>query len=76
MPKLTLKAELESTQKQVVKSETNKNSYLPFLKTKKQNIKNLPMKKVMANKIRSALFSLAGISEKNKIWHSGAPVRQ
>lgn len=58
------KAELESTRKQVAKSEADKNNYLPFLKTKKQNIKNLQHKKIQADKIRSALFSLAGISQK------------
>ena len=61
------KAELESTQKQVVKSETNKKQLLAISKNKEAEYQKLAdEKKVMANKIRSALFSLAGISEKIK----------
>jgi len=59
------KAELESTQKQVAKSEADKKQLLAISKNKEAEYQKLATeKKVMANKIRSALFSLAGISEK------------
>lgn len=59
------KAELETTQKKVVQSEAEKKKLLDVSKKKESEYKELAEeKKIIANKIRSALFSLAGISEK------------
>ncbi len=59
------KAELESAQKKVVQSETEKKQLLVISKQKESEYKKLAdEKKARANKIRSALFALAGISEK------------
>ncbi len=59
------KAELESAQKAVAKSEAEKKELLAISKQKEITYQKLAAeKKAQANKIRSALFSLAGISEK------------
>ncbi len=59
------KTELETTQKQVAKSEADKKQLLAISKQKEATYKQLAaQKKIQADKIRSALFSLAGISEK------------
>jgi len=59
------KAELETTQKQVAKSEADKKQLLLISKQKEIEYQKLAVeKKVRADKIRSALFSLAGISQK------------
>lgn len=59
------KAELESAQKKVVKSESDKKELLSISKQKEIAYNKLAAeKKIQANKIRSALFSLAGISQK------------
>jgi len=59
------KAELEIAQKKVTQSEAEKKKLLSISKQKESEYKKLAEeKKVIANKIRSALFSLAGISEK------------
>ena len=59
------KAELESTRKQVAKSEADKKQLLTISKNKEAEYQKLAaQKKIQADKIRSALFSLAGISQK------------
>lgn len=59
------KAELESAQKQVAKSEAEKKQLLAISKNKEAEYQKLAtQKKIQADKIRSALFSLAGISQK------------
>ncbi len=59
------KAELESAQKQVSKSEADKKQLLAISKQKEAVYQQLAaQKKAQADKIRSALFSLAGISQK------------
>lgn len=59
------KAELESAQKSVAKSEADKKELLTISKQKEDAYKLLAaQKKAQADKIRSALFSLAGISTK------------
>lgn len=59
------KSELENAQKKVVKSEADKKQLLTISKDKETVYKKLAaQKKAQADKIRSALFSLAGISEK------------
>ncbi len=59
------KAELESAQKTVAKSEADKKELLNISKQKEDAYKELAaQKKAQADKIRSALFSLAGISQK------------
>ena len=59
------KAELESAQKTVTKSETEKKQLLTISKNKEAEYQKLAtQKKIQADKIRSALFSLAGISQK------------
>jgi membrane-bound lytic murein transglycosylase B len=59
------KAELESAQKTVAKSEADKKQLLAISKLKEDAYKKLAAeKKAQADKIRSALFSLAGISQK------------
>jgi len=59
------KAELESTQKQVAKSEADKKQLLAISKQKESEyLKLAAQKKAQADKIRSALFPLAGISQK------------
>lgn len=59
------KAELESAQKTVAKSEADKKELLAISKQKEDAYKKLAaQKKSQADKIRSALFSLAGISQK------------
>ncbi len=59
------KAELESAQKTVAKSEADKKQLLAISKQKEDAYKQLAaQKKAQADRIRSALFSLAGISEK------------
>jgi membrane-bound lytic murein transglycosylase B len=59
------KAELESAQKKVVQSEADKKKLLAISKNKEEEYKKLAaQKKVQADKIRSALFNLAGISTK------------
>ena len=59
------KAELESAQKSVAKSEADKKQLLTISKNKEAEYQKLAAaKKIQAGKIRSALFSLAGISEK------------
>ncbi|HEV7424715.1 MAG TPA: hypothetical protein VGO21_06055, partial [Candidatus Paceibacterota bacterium] len=59
------KAELESTQKTVAKSEADKQQLLTISKQKEDVYKKLAaQKKAQADSIRSALFSLAGISTK------------
>ena len=59
------KAELENAQKQVAKSQTEQKQLLQISKTKEVEYQQLAaQKKIQADKIRSALFSLAGISQK------------
>src|SRR3989344_4402063 len=59
------KAELESAQKKVAKSEANKKQLLAVSKQKEGDYAKLVAeKKARADRIRSALFSLAGISQK------------
>ena len=59
------KVELENAQKKVVQSEAEKKKLLVISKQKESDYQKLALeKKTIANKIRSALFSLAGISEK------------
>lgn len=59
------KAELESAQKKVAKSESDKKELLSISKQQEAAYNKLAAeKKIQANKIRSALFSLAGISQK------------
>ncbi len=59
------KADLETTQKQVAKSEADKKQLLSISKQKEVEYQKLALeKKLRADKIRSALFSLAGISQK------------
>ena len=59
------KAELESTQKKVAQTEADKQQLLAISKQKESAYQKLAdEQKVKANKIRSALFSLAGISQK------------
>jgi len=59
------KAELESTQKKVTQSEADKKALLAISKNKEATYQQLAaQKKIQADKIRSALFSLAGISQK------------
>ena len=59
------KAELESAQKAVSKSEADKKELLAISKQKEQAYTKLASeKKAQADRIRSALFSLAGISQK------------
>lgn len=59
------KAELESAQKKVAQSEAEKKQLLAISKEKEQAYRELAAtKKVQADRIRSALFSLAGISQK------------
>lgn len=59
------KAELESTQKQVAKSEMDKKQLLAISKNKEAEYQKLAaQKKAQADKIRSALFPLAGVSVK------------
>ncbi|MFA5791635.1 MAG: lytic murein transglycosylase [Candidatus Paceibacterota bacterium] len=59
------KAELESAQRSVAKSEANKKELLAISKQKEVAYNKLAAeKKSKADKIRSALFSLAGISQK------------
>jgi len=59
------KAELESAQKTVAKSEADKKQLLAISKQKEVAYNTLAAeKKAQADKIRSALFSLAGISTK------------
>lgn len=59
------KAELESAQKQVAKSEADKKQLLTISKNKEAEYQKLAaQKKAQADKIRSALFALAGISQK------------
>ena len=59
------KAELESAQKKVSQSEAEKKKLLAISKDKEAEYQKLAtQKKIQADKIRSALFSLAGISTK------------
>jgi len=59
------KVQLESAQKKVVQTETDKNQLLAISKQKESAYQLLvAQKKAEAAKIRSALFSLAGISQK------------
>ncbi|MCX6752078.1 MAG: lytic murein transglycosylase [Candidatus Nomurabacteria bacterium] len=59
------KAELENAQKQVAISEAQKKQLLTISKNKEAEYATLAaQKKIQADKIRSALFSLAGISTK------------
>ncbi len=59
------KAELESAQKKVAQSEADKKQLLVISKQKESAYQQLANEqKIKANKIRSALFSLAGISQK------------
>ncbi|MFA6000037.1 MAG: lytic murein transglycosylase [Candidatus Paceibacterota bacterium] len=59
------KAELESAQKKVTQSEAEKKQLLAISKNKEAEYQKLAAeKKMRADKIRSALFSLAGISTK------------
>jgi len=59
------KAELESAQKKVSQSEAEKKQLLNISKNKEAEYQKLAaQKKAQADKIRSALFSLAGISTK------------
>jgi len=59
------KASLESTQKKVAQAEVEKKKLLSISKNKESEYKKLAAeKKVQADKIRSALFNLAGISTK------------
>ena len=59
------RAELESAQKKVVQSESEKKKLLAISKNKEAEYQKLAAeKKARADKIRSALFSLAGTSQK------------
>jgi membrane-bound lytic murein transglycosylase B len=59
------KAELESAQKKVAQSEDEKKQLLAISKNKEAAYQKLASdKRAQADKIRSALFSLAGISQK------------
>jgi membrane-bound lytic murein transglycosylase B len=59
------KAELENAQKKVAQSEADKKELLAISKQKEIAYNKLAAeKKIQADKIRSALFSLAGISQK------------
>lgn len=59
------KVELETAQKKVVQNETEKKQLLAISKDKEAAYQKLAAeKKARADKIRSALFSLAGISQK------------
>lgn len=59
------KAELENAQKQVAQSEAEKKQLLAISKNKEAEYQKLAAeKKARADRIRSALFSLAGISTK------------
>ncbi|MBP9711476.1 MAG: lytic murein transglycosylase [Candidatus Pacebacteria bacterium] len=59
------KAELESAQKKVAQSEADKKKLLQISKNQEAAYQKLAAeKKAQADKIRSALFSLAGISQK------------
>ena len=59
------KAELENAQKKVVQNETEKKRLLALSKQKESEYQKLAAeKKARADKIRRALFSLAGISQK------------
>lgn len=59
------KVELETTQKQVAQSEAEKKQLLAISKKKESDYQKLAAeKKARADKIRSALFSLAGTSQK------------
>ncbi len=59
------KAELESAQKTIAKSEANKKELLAISKNKEAEYATLAaQKKIQADKIRSALFPLGGISQK------------
>ncbi|MES3031826.1 MAG: hypothetical protein V4699_01120 [Patescibacteria group bacterium] len=59
------KAELESAQKTVAKSEADKQVLLAISKNKEAEYQKLAtQKKIQADRIRSALFPLAGISQK------------
>ncbi len=59
------KTELENTQKKVAQSEAEKKQLLAISKQKESEYQKLAAeKKAKADKIRSALFSLAGISQK------------
>jgi len=59
------KASLESTQKKVAQAEAEKKKLLSISKNKEAEYKKLAAaKKVQADRIRSALFNLAGISTK------------
>ena len=59
------KADLEDAQKKVAQSEADKKTLLAISKEKEEVYKKLAEnKKIQADKIRSALFSLAGISQK------------
>ncbi|MFA5936991.1 MAG: lytic murein transglycosylase [Candidatus Paceibacterota bacterium] len=59
------KAELENAQKKISQSEAEKKKLLTISKQKESEYQKLAaQKKIQADKIRSALFSLAGISEK------------
>ncbi len=62
---LDTKSELENAQKKVVQTESNKKELLAISKKKESDYQKLAdEKKARANKIRGALFSLAGISQK------------
>ncbi|MCM2339505.1 MAG: lytic murein transglycosylase [Burkholderiales bacterium] len=59
------KSELENAQKKVSQTEAEKKKLLAISKQKESDYQKLAAeKKARANKIRSALFSLAGISQK------------
>ncbi|MEK7539119.1 MAG: hypothetical protein AAB595_00540 [Patescibacteria group bacterium] len=59
------KAELENSQKKMAQSQAQQKQLLAISKEKEQAYQKLAAaKKMQANKIRSALFSLAGISQK------------
>lgn len=59
------KAELESAQKKVAQSEAEKKALLAISKNKEAEYQKLAtQKKIQADKIRGALFPLAGISQK------------
>ncbi len=59
------KVELENAQKKVTQSETEKKQLLAISKDKEAEYQKLAVeKKAKADRIRSALFSLAGISQK------------
>ncbi len=61
----TAKGNLEIAQKEVAKSEAEKKQLLNISKNKELEYQKLAQeKKIQADKIRSALFSLAGISQK------------